>query len=99
MSDRKTACSVYSRDPSIVARKVAGEVILVPIRSHVADLDSIYTLNDVAGRIWELIDGQRSAAEIRDVITAEFEVSPSEAEADVNKFLKELLQLGAVRNV
>jgi hypothetical protein len=58
----------YEKDPSIVHRNIAGETILVPIRSHVADLESIYTLDEVAARIWELIDGQRKVGEIRDAM-------------------------------
>ena len=43
----------FVKDPNIVSRKIAGEVILVPIRKNVGDLESIYTLNEVAARIWE----------------------------------------------
>ena len=38
---------VYAKDANIVARKVAGEMVLVPIRKSAGDLGSIYTLNKV----------------------------------------------------
>jgi len=87
----------FDQDPSVVSRKIAGEFILVPIRQKAGDVESIYTLDEVAARIWELIDGQRRVRDIRDQIVAEFEVGPDEAEADLVGFLRQLEHAGAVR--
>jgi hypothetical protein len=87
----------YAKDPSMVFRKIADECLLVPIRQNVADLESIYVLNEVAGRIWELIDGQKRLREIRDIIVSEFEVGPQEAETDMVEFLKQLQEIGGVQ--
>jgi hypothetical protein len=87
----------FVKDEAIVARKIGDEFILVPIRQRAGEVESIYTLNETAARVWELIDGQRRAADIRDTIVAEFEVGPEEAEADVLEFLGQLAQVGAVR--
>ena len=38
----------YQKDPDMVSREIAGEVILVPIRRNVGDLESVYTLNETA---------------------------------------------------
>ena len=89
----------FARDPSIVSRKIADEFILVPIRQKAGDVESIYTLNDVAARIWELVDGEKRVKEIRDMIVEEFEVSREEAEADLLEFLQQLEQVAAVRSV
>ncbi len=89
----------FDKSPTIVAREIAGELILVPIRKSVGAIDSIYTLNEVARRIWELLDGERSVGQIADAIVAEFDTSPEEAEADTLEFLQELEQVGAVREV
>lgn len=88
-----------TKDPSIVSRKIADELILVPIRQKAGDIGSIYTMNEVARRIWELIDGEKRVAEIGDAILEEFEVSAKEAEADLVQFLQQLEQVGAVRGV
>jgi hypothetical protein len=86
----------YRKSPTIVTREIAGEVILVPIRQHVGDLDSVFTLNETASRIWALIDGQRSVCDIRDAIVAEFEVGEDEAEGDVIALIGQLEATGAV---
>jgi hypothetical protein len=89
----------YQKDPSMVSREVAGEMILVPIRQNVGDLESIYTLNETAARIWALIDGQRSMREIRDQIVEEFEVGEDEAQRDLIELLGQLEAIGAVERV
>ncbi|MGC9469021.1 MAG: PqqD family protein [Anaerolineae bacterium] len=91
--------SRYQHDPNIVGREIAGEVILVPIRNNVNDLESIYTLNETAARIWELLDGERTLAEVRDAIVAEFEVEADEAEADLVELVAQLESIEAVRRV
>ena len=87
----------FTKNPSMVARKIAGEFILVPIRQDVGNLQFMYTLNEVGGRIWELLDGTGTTAEeIVTVLTEEFEVEAPEAGADVNEFLEQMKEIGAV---
>lgn len=87
----------FIKDPNIVSREIAGEVILVPIRKNVGDLESIYTLNEVAARIWELIDGKRKIWEIRDILLEEFDVTCEKIERDLAKHIRELEDIGAVK--
>lgn len=89
----------FAKEESMVFRKIAGECLLVPIRHNLADLESIYVLNEVGGHIWELIDGVRPVREIRELLVEEFEVSPQEAEADLLTFLGQLQEIGGVRLV
>ena len=89
----------YIKDPSIVSRPVADEYILVPISQSADEVESIYTLNDVAARIWELLDGDHSLVEIRDIIVAEYVVDTAKAQADLQKFLQKLEGIGAVKPV
>lgn len=90
---------VYKKNDSIVSRKIADEFLLVPIKQNVGDLESIYTLNEVATRVWELIDGKKKVKEIKDKIVEEFEVTPQEAEKDLANLLKQLLAVGATMKV
>jgi len=87
---------VYKKSDSIVFRKIADEFILVPIRQNVGDLESISTLNEVAARIWELIDGKMKVREIKDKIVEEFEVTPQHAEKDLVEYLHQLKEIEAI---
>jgi hypothetical protein len=83
----------------MVYRDIAGETILVPIRRSLADLDSIYTLNETAARVWQLLDGQRPLQAVRDLIADEYEVKPSQVETDLAELVEDLVSLGAIRAV
>ena len=87
---------IYEKDPSMVSREIAGEAILVPIRQNVGDLESIYTLNETAARAWELIDGQKTLSDIRDVIVEEFEVDKRQAQEDLIELMSDLVSISAV---
>ena len=84
------------KDPNMVFRQIDDEVILVPIRRNVADLESIYTLNPLAARIWELIDGKRKIKDIKNVILQEYEVDEEKVEKDLLEFLTQLEEIKAV---
>ena len=96
-SDLLSQKLLISKD--IVFRKVAGETLLVPIRTTAGTIDYIYSLNDVGTFIWGLLDGSHSGREIVEEVVGEFEVSPQQAEADLLKLMEQLLEAEAVREV
>jgi hypothetical protein len=91
--------AVLQKNPSFVSRRIADEVILVPISRKVGEIDCLYALNEVGACIWDLIDGDRSLQELRDAIVAEFEVSESEAQEDLTVLIDQLQEIGAVQEV
>jgi hypothetical protein len=48
----------FFKAADFVTRDIAGETIIVPVRDGVGDLNSIYTLNELGTRVWQLVDGQ-----------------------------------------
>ena len=90
---------VFQHDPNIIARAIAGELILVPIRKQVGEMESIYTLNETGARIWEWIDGRRTLNDLLELVLAEFEVEPLQAEADLLELFQALDQRHAVVKV
>ena len=88
-----------AREDSIVSREIVGEVVLVPIRRTVGQLDSIYSLNEIAARIWNLIDGTRSIGRIAEQIADEYDVEREVAIRDTAELCKELIELGVAREI
>ncbi len=88
----------YQKRPDIVFRKIADEYILVPIRQNIGDLESIYTLNEIAARIWDLIDGKNKTKKIKDKIVEEFKVTPEEAEKDLIELLQNLEKIELIKD-
>lgn len=88
---------VYRKDPGVVARVIAGEAILVPVRQNTGDMEYIYTLNETAARAWELIDGQNSLEAVCDQIVSEYEIDPQDALADLQELIDQLAAIGALQ--
>jgi hypothetical protein len=89
----------YERNPDYVFRQIVDEMVLVPIRHNVADMDCIYTLNSVGAFIWDKIDGSTTAGELQAAVADEFDADPAAVAADVEEFLTMLESAGAVRKV
>ena len=80
MADLK---SVPSRSPSIVTRKTGNEYVLVPVTNNIADMNSVYTLNETGAFIWDHIDGKRNIEEIIRALTEEYDINHQSASEDV----------------
>jgi hypothetical protein len=87
----------YIKETNLVTRDIVGETIIVPVKSNVGDLDSIYTLNEMGTLIWGLIDGNNSVGQIVDAICGAYDVTHEEAEKDALGFLKSLETGGLIR--
>ena len=98
-TDMQSLNRIVQKAPSIVSRKIADEVILVPISRKVGEIDCLYALNEVEARVWELIDGDRSLKALRDAIVEEFEVSETEAQEDLTVLIEQLKEIGAIQEV
>jgi len=79
--------TIVSHSPSIVTRKTGNEYVLVPITNNIADMNSVYTLNETGAFIWDHIDGKRTLEEIISALTAEYDIDSVNAEKDVFAFV------------
>jgi Coenzyme PQQ synthesis protein D (PqqD) len=84
------------RSQSVVARVVAGETLIVPIRGKVGDLASIYSFNGTGTLIWKLLESPTTVSQLAVAVAQEYEVDPSEAERDVASFVGEMKAVGLV---
>ena len=86
----------YVRSDVVVSRLIAGETLVVPVRGGVGDLASIYTFNPAGTTIWAALDRPKDVQELARLIEQEYEVSGSDARADVLLFLNEMRAVGLV---
>jgi hypothetical protein len=76
----------------IAARVLDGEAIMINLAKGI-----YYSLDGAGGRIWELLEEGRSAAEMADAIALEFDVTAERARADIDRILGELQAEDALR--
>ena len=86
----------YKRNEHFVYRKIVNETILVPIKDNVGDMSCIYNLNEVGVFIWEHLDGEKTLSDILNMVTAEFDVTSEDAEIDLNDYINDLNEIGAI---
>lgn len=97
MSDASLDTLPLLPSPDVVARRVAGEYLLVPVCTGVAQMNFIFTANEIGSHIFRLLDGRRDAHEIARLVSHEFEVEEECALADVIEFLRGLVDAGLAR--
>jgi|WetSurMetagenome_2_1015567.scaffolds.fasta_scaffold480974_2 hypothetical protein len=89
--------SVLSQSTSVVTRKTGNEYVLVPITNNIADMNSVYTLNETGAFIWEQINGSRNLEEIITNLTNEYDIDMQEAETDVFDFIENMRRYLIIR--
>ena len=82
--------SILSQSTTVVTRKTENESVLVPITNNIADMNSVYTLNETGAFIWEQIDGKRSIEDIINELTGEYDIDFKNAESDVFTFIENM---------
>ena len=82
--------SVPFHSPDIVTRKTGNEYVLVPIANNIANMNSVYTLNETGAFIWDLIDGNRNLEEIIKALTEEYDINQQSASEDVLSLIKNM---------
>jgi len=84
------------RSQSVVARMIAGETLIVPVRAKVGDLASIYSFNGTGSLIWKLLESPKTISELAAAVAQEYDVDPAQAETDVVEFVDEMKAVGLV---
>ena len=87
-----------SLDSMIVATE---EQVSSDLGDEVAILDfkagMYYGLDSVGARVWHLIQQPRTAGEIRNIITSEYDVDPERCEGDLIALLQKLMDEGLIK--
>ena len=88
---------VLSKNPNMVARVIEDETILLPLYKSSDEINCIYTLNKIASQVWNLIDGKKTLTEIKKQVLKNFDTTPEEVNKEMQKFLKDLKEIKAVK--
>ena len=82
---------VVRRQGDWLSAKVGDELVMMS-----AEKGNYIGLSEVGARIWELIDTPQEVDAVCAQLQAEYDVAPETCRAEVESFLNELVQHGAV---
>lgn len=88
---------LFIRNPDFVFRRIIDETILVPVHRNLAEMDCIYTLNELGALLWEKLAAPASKTYLCEVILDAYDTSKEDASADLERFLDELQAIGALQ--
>jgi hypothetical protein len=71
----------------VAAKVIDGEAIIINLANGI-----YYSMDKVGGLIWEMLAGEYSLEEVVAAITARYDVSSEQAQADIERLAGELLQ-------
>jgi hypothetical protein len=82
--------TILSHSKSVVTTQTGSELVLVPIANNIADMNSVYTLNETGAFIWEHINGQNCIEDIINEMMTEYDVDYGTASKDVFSFIDDM---------
>jgi len=87
---------LFTRNPDFIFRRIIDETILVPVHRDLAEMDCIYTLNELGALLWERLETPASKIELRKAILDTCDAAEDTAAADLDRFLEEMQSIGAL---
>ena len=86
----------FRKSDTVVVRRIRDEYVLVPVMGTMEALDSLYSLNEVAGEIWNHASAGLSEEAIVQKLMTEYDVDAATAAADTRTVLDQLVEVGAL---
>lgn len=88
---------IFKKNPDFVTREIESNIILMPLCKSSKDIDYIYSLNETAGAVWNLIDGKRKLQQIKDKLLRSYEVSQGKVSEQFCELIKDLKEIKAIQ--
>jgi hypothetical protein len=82
----------FARSGEVISRVIDGEAILLDLSSG-----RYLGLNDVATRVWALLEEGPTFGAIREALLSEFDVAPDVLEGDLDRLFADMLSRGLIR--
>lgn len=84
---------VFSISEDVVAREIEGELIIIPLKAGVGNIEeNLYTLNATGREIWKNLDGEKTIGGIAETLGERFNSDPGIIIKDIIGLISELLK-------
>lgn len=91
MSGPLSVCSIVGATRDHVSCSLGDEAAILNLKNSV-----YYGLNPIGARVWNLVQHERTVAEIRDVLLDEYDVEAKRCEQDLLDLLEKLREQGLI---
>lgn len=81
----------------MAVREIDKETVLMPIYQSSKELSCIYSLNPAASRVWGLINGKRTLAQIKKMLLDEFSSGQKQLDKELNSLISDLEKIKAIK--
>ena len=89
---------VYKKNEDMVSREIDNELILMPIYKTNKDINEMYTMNQTAAKMWDLINGENTLKDVADELCVSYgAMSREKLEADLEEFVTDMKKIKAIK--
>ena len=79
-----------------ILREIAGEYILVPVGSAAGKFNGLITMNEIGSFIFKMLQEEQTEECLVQMILNEYEIDKETARNDLNDFLNQMREIGAL---
>ena len=79
-----------------ILREIAGEFMLVPVGKAATNFNGLITMNEIGDFLFRALEQEQSEKELVEKILQEYDVDRDTAQKDLQEFLQQLRELGAL---
>ncbi len=84
------------RNPNYILRRTADTIVIVPVGRAAVDFPGMISVNDTGEMLWELLEQERTEAQLVQALHDKFDADPAQIAADLSVFLRRLRLAGAL---
>lgn len=89
----------YQAKPGYVSRKIADELLLIPVGTKTTEFSGLVRINETGQFIWEQLSNPKTIMELTEIVKKEFEVKDCDVESDIDDFINMALQENLIEEV
>lgn len=79
-----------------VLRQIADSWVVLPLESATLNFNGMITVNESGSFLWSMLEKGCERDQLVSAMLAEYDVSREEACADIDAFIKKLLEIGCI---
>lgn len=89
----------FQRSAHLESTAALGDTVLQAINPDTGNVNGNYILNELSSRVWDLLDGRRTVADLCDVVAREYAVDSDTVVQDLLGLLEDWKQEGLVHEL